>query len=160
MRHIHVLIALSTLMSCAAFSAAQPNTEIRFNRDIRPILAETCFHCHGADPASRKGKLRLDREEGFFADRQNGPTVVRGKPEFSPLYLRITSKDPEEVMPPKEAHKQLKPEEKEKLKLWIAQGAKWEAHWSLIKPEKAAAPAIKTDKWARNPIDNYVLARL
>ena len=161
MKQIQLLILLSFFASCAAFSAAQPSDPISFNRDIRPILAETCFHCHGSDPGSRKGKLRLDREDGFFADRQNGATVVRGNPEKSPLYLRITSKDPEEVMPPpKEAHKNLKPNEVERIKQWIVQGAKWEPHWSLIKPVRPANPAVRAAKWVRNPIDTFVLARL
>jgi len=155
-----VLLLLSLIASRPAFSASPPNQDIRFNRDIRPILAETCFQCHGADPASRKGKLRLDEESGFFKDRQEGPTVVRGNPEKSPLYKRLLSTDPEEMMPPPKSHKVLKPEEKEKIKRWIAQGAKWEAHWSFIKPARSEAPKVKTDKWVANPIDSYVLAKL
>src|SRR5437773_2265122 len=79
---------------------ASVKSSIRFNRDIRPILAENCFHCHGADPAARKAKLRLDREEGFFVKRDDSPTVVRGEAEKSPLYQRIISADADEVMPP------------------------------------------------------------
>ena len=117
-----LLLCLSLLAPRAAFSS-DAKSQIRFNRDIRPILAENCFHCHGADPGSRKGKLRLDREEGFFKDREDGPTVVKGHPEKSPLYKRITNTDPEEVMPPPKERKTLKPEEKELLKRWIAEGA-------------------------------------
>src|SRR5688572_57945 len=104
-RRISLLFALCVLfVSSGLYAAADPKTQIRFNRDIRPILAETCFHCHGPDPGSRKAKLRFDREDGFFGDRQDGPTVVRGKPEASPMYQRLVSKDPEEMMPPPKAH--------------------------------------------------------
>lgn len=160
-RRISLLFALCVLfVASGLYAAADPKTQIRFNRDIRPILAETCFHCHGPDPGSRKAKLRLDREDGFFGDRQDGPTVVRGKPEASPMYQRIVSKDPEEMMPPPKAHHTLKPEEIERVRLWIAQGAQWEPHWSFIKPERPVTQPTKNAKWVRNPIDNYVLAKL
>src|SRR5258708_40032167 len=92
-----VLLSFLRLTSASEGGAAKP---IRFNRDIRPILAENCFHCHGADPGSRKAKLRLDREDGFFGDRKDGPTVVRGKSATSPMYQHVTSDDPDEQMPP------------------------------------------------------------
>ncbi len=149
------------LLSMGGAGSGAPQDEpVRFNRDIRPILSENCFLCHGPDPGSRKGKLRLDREEGFFGQRESGQTVVKGKPEASPLYQHVTSKDPDEVMPPPKSKKTLKPAEKELLKRWIAQGAPWEPHWSLIKPERPALPVVKDEKWARNPIDRFVLARL
>ena len=122
-KHFTILSALC-LLAGAAWGSNDKN-QIRFNRDIRPILAENCFACHGADPAARKAKMRLDREEGFFKAREDGPTVVKGKPEASPLYKRITSTDPEEMMPPPKSHKTLKPAEKELIKKWIAQGAPW-----------------------------------
>src|SRR5450631_834296 len=102
---------------------ADPEDAVRFNRDIRPIIANACFQCHGPDPGGRKAKLRLDREEGFFGAREGGPTVIKGKPDESPLYKRITTKDPEEVMPPPKAHRVLKPVEKDLVRKWIAQGA-------------------------------------
>ncbi|HVR87575.1 MAG TPA: DUF1549 domain-containing protein, partial [Planctomycetota bacterium] len=139
---------------------ADPDDAVRFNRDVRPILANTCFQCHGPDPGGRKAKLRLDREEGFFGAREGGPTVVKGKPETSPLYLRILSKDPEELMPPPKSHKVLKPAEKDVLRRWIAQGAPWEPHWSFIKPERPAPPVVKNEKAARNAVDRFILAKL
>ena len=154
------LLALAGLLATGTAFSADPAPQVRFNRDIRPILADSCFHCHGADPGSRKGKLRLDREEGFFKDRTDGPTVVKGKPEASPLYKRITSADPEEIMPPPKAHKLLKPEEKELLRRWIAEGAQWEPHWSFIKPERTPPPPVKNEAWTHNPIDRYILAKL
>ena len=139
---------------------ADPEDGVRFNRDVRPILANACFQCHGPDPGGRKAKLRFDREDGFFGARDGGPTVVKGNPEKSPLYQRILSKDPEEVMPPPKSHKALKPAEKDLLRRWIAQGAPWEPHWSFIKPERPALPAVKNDRWVRNPVDRFILARL
>jgi hypothetical protein len=157
---MRVISALFLLRLAAGPAAPGSREAVRFNRDVRPILAERCFPCHGPDPGSRKAKLRFDREEGFFGARATGPTVVRGKPDASPLYLRITSDDPEEVMPPPQAKKTLKPEEKELFRRWIAEGAPWEPHWSLIKPERPALPAVRDAKWARSPIDRFILARL
>jgi hypothetical protein len=167
-RHLEVrLPAVLALAALVLFPGrvARPEDDarapVRFNRDIRPILAENCFQCHGPDPGARKAGLRLDREEGFFAAREKtGATVVKGKPEESPLYRRVTHQDPDEVMPPPESHKALKPAEKDLLRRWIAQGAPWEPHWSFIKPERPALPPVRNEKWARNPIDRFVLARL
>ncbi len=131
---------------------------VSFNRDIRPILAETCFHCHGPDPGSRKADLRLDREESFFGKSET--LVVRGRPEASPLYQRISSTDADERMPPPDAHKQLKPEQKELIRRWIAEGAVWQAHWSFIAPMRADLPPVQNESWVRNPIDRFVSAKL
>jgi mono/diheme cytochrome c family protein len=153
--------ALLALVLAAVPAAAGPDEgPVKFNRDVRPILAANCFACHGPDPGSRKAKLRFDREEGFFAERKDGPTVVKGKPEASPFFKRVVAKDPDEVMPPPDSHKELKPREKEILRRWIAQGAPFESHWSLIKPERPGLPAVKNERWVRNPIDRFVLARL
>ena len=149
-----ILLAGLLLGPAASPCPAEPDEALRFNRDIRPILAETCFACHGPDPGSRKAKLRMDREEGLFGAREGGPVVVKGKPESSPLYLRLVSKDPEEVMPPPKSHKVLKPEEKERIGRWIAQGAPWEPHWSFINPERPPLPPVRNEKWVRNPIGN------
>jgi len=157
--HIFPLLLLSCLVF-AADETTQSKGPVRFNRDIRPILAENCFHCHGADPGSRKAKLRLDREEGFFEKRDDGPTVVKGKPELSPLFKRITTHDVEEIMPPPKSEKTLKPDEKDLIKRWIAEGAPWEPHWSFIKPQTPELPVVKDTNWVRNPIDRFVLAKL
>ena len=153
--------ALLALLGIAAPSAANdPEENLRFNRDIRPILANACFQCHGPDPGGRKAKLRFDREEGFFGAREGGPTVVKSDPAKSPLYQRIITKDPDDLMPPPKSHKVLKPEEKEKIRKWIAQGAPWEPHWALIKPARPSLPVVKNAKWVRNPIDAFILARI
>jgi hypothetical protein len=161
-------LLLLALGAAGSESAAQdplgellaPNAELRFNRDIRPILAETCFPCHGPDPASRKAELRFDREEDFFTKRESGFVVVKGKPQESLLYQRILSEDEDERMPPPDAHVQLKPEQQELLRRWIEQGAPWEKHWAFLAPERPTTPQVDHDGWQRNPIDAFVLARM
>jgi hypothetical protein len=133
---------------------------IRFNRDVRPILLENCMACHGFDPSSRKANLRLDLDTGLFGDRKGGRAVVKGDPKGSLLYQRIMTDDEDDVMPPPDSHKKLKPEEKEILRRWIEQGAHWEGHWAFAAPVRPATPAVKDAKWVRNPIDAFVLARL
>src|SRR5262245_40343276 len=107
----------------AAVEPAAP-APLRFNRDIRPILAENCFACHGPDSASRKAGLRLDREADAFAPRKDGVAIVPGDLEKSLVFQRLTSKDPSEVMPPPETKKVLKPEQIDVFRRWIAAGAK------------------------------------
>ena len=148
------------------FSAAFAADGVQFNRDIRPLLADNCFHCHGPDPGTRKAGLRLDTEAGFFAARQDKsgkeepPTIIKGKPDQSPLYQRMLSKDEDEIMPPPETHKTLKPAQIALVRRWIEQGAPWQPHWSLVAPQKQALPKTSDDAWAKNPIDRFVRARL
>lgn len=143
-----------------AASGAPDFGEVRFNRDVRPILAAACFPCHGPDPGSRKAGLRFDREEGLFAGRETGVVVMRGKPGESLLYQRITATDADEVMPPPDAHVQLDPLQKETLRRWIEQGAQWQDHWAFLAPERPEAPRVGNAGWVRNPIDAFVLSRI
>lgn len=152
------------LVSALSLSAAVASVSARigYNESIQPILAENCFQCHGPDSASRKGKLRLDGAAFATQPRENGdrdPAIVPGKPAASMVIERLRSKDPEEVMPPPETHKQLKPAEVALLEQWIAEGAEYQAHWSLIAPTRPAVPTAGTG-WARSPIDAFVAARL
>lgn len=157
---IHSQAAVSSSAPDAK-SPTGPVGELSFNRDIRPILAEKCFFCHGPDPGTRKAELRLDTEAGLFNARKNDPAVVlRGKVSESELVRRITSTDKEEVMPPPKSHKELKPGEVELLQRWIKQGAPWQPHWSFIAPEKAALPAVKNEAWVKTPLDRFILAKL
>ncbi len=140
--------------------AAEP---IDFNRQILPILSDACFRCHGPDAGSRKAKLRLDQREGLFRTREDVTVVVPGKPEASDLYLRISSKEEDEVMPPRESSRQLKPAEIDLLKRWIAAGAPWGTHWAFSAPQRAPLPAIENPKSKienPNPIDAFVRAKL
>src|SRR5215468_10465018 len=124
-----------------------------YNRDIRPILSENCFPCHGADSASRKANLRLDRfEEAILPRKDSQPAIVPGKPEASELVRRITATDPDDIMPPAKTHKVLITEQKDLLRRWIAAGAKYQPHWSLIPPKRPALPEVKNRRWVRNPI--------
>ena len=132
-----------------------PAATIEFNRDIRPILSDNCLACHGPDPGSRKAGLRLDLESGA------GDVVKPGDAAGSELIRRINSADPDEIMPPPDSHKQLTGTQKKLLAAWIKAGAKWEAHWAFITPQRPAVPSPKDDgKWARNPVDRFVLAKL
>jgi len=137
-------------------SASAGEAPIRFNRDIRPILAEMCIACHGPDSASRKADLRLDRRQSALA----AGAIVPGKPGESELVARITSDDPQEIMPPPAAHKTLSNVQRNLLVRWIKSGAEYEPHWSFITPARPALPAVKNAAWCRTPIDRFVLARL
>ena len=121
---------------------------LEYNRDIRPILAENCFACHGPDSAARKGELRLDKREAAVEMRAIDP----GKPEGSELVRRTHSADPKEVMPPAATKKTLTAAQKDLLKRWIASGAEYQPHWSFIPPVRPAPPAVKNAAALRNPI--------
>jgi hypothetical protein len=135
-------------ISCAA--------ELEYNRDIRPILAENCFACHGPDSAARKADLRLDKREAAI---EMG-AITPGDPAASSLIERIFSTDPDVVMPPPAAHKQLTPAQQQTLKRWIEAGAEYQPHWSFIAPQRPAIPVVSRPEWVRNPIDAFVLAKL
>ncbi len=146
----------------AVWAASAAATTVSYNDHIQPILAENCFHCHGPDSGTRKGKLRLDRAEYATVPRgDREPAIVPGKPDVSPIIERILSKDSEEVMPPPDSHKTLKPAEIALLKRWIAEGAQYQEHWSLIAPERPAVPQpVNRNSQIVNPVDAFVLARL
>ncbi|MBL9167829.1 MAG: DUF1553 domain-containing protein [Verrucomicrobiales bacterium] len=155
-------IAATTVMLASSLRSSAAESSIAFNRDVRPILSDNCFACHGPDPGTRKGGLRLDTKEGMY-DRapKREPAVVPGRPADSTLWTRIMTTDPDDVMPPPKSHKELKPEQKAVLKRWIEQGAPWQSHWSLIKPERGTVPTpTKLADRVRNPIDNFVFAKL
>src|SRR5690349_7211617 len=152
---VFALFSAGILMPAAAGAAA-----VEFNRDIRPILSENCFQCHGPDKGKRKANLRLDNEADALADRDGRPALVPGDPGRSLLYRRITAADDEERMPPSKSGKKLNARQVELLRRWIEQRAKWQTHWSLIPPSRPPLPAVRDPSWPRNPIDHFVLARL
>ncbi|HEV3340569.1 MAG TPA: DUF1553 domain-containing protein [Pirellulales bacterium] len=133
---------------------------IDFNRDIRAILADNCFQCHGPDQSQRKADLRLDVQADVLAKRDGGAPVVPGNATASELFRRITSADPDERMPPADSKRRLSPEQIELLKRWIDQGAPWQTHWSLVPPRRPATPQVKESNWLHNPIDAFVLDRI
>ena len=149
----HRLLGLLVLgLAAVAISPALAAEKVAFNRDIRPILAENCFHCHGPDRASRKADLRLDRRE--VAVKME--VITPGKPDESALILRVFSDDPAEMMPPPSAHKKLTAAQKERLRQWIAAGAEYQPLWSFLPIARPPLPAVRNRQWVRNPIDRFV----
>ena len=140
------------IVAAPSVRGAEPD----FNRDVRPILAARCFKCHGPDDKARKAGLRLDRRE----DALKAGAFVPGKPDESSLVKRIHSGDPDEVMPPPAIKNPLTIREKQILRAWVAGGAKYDQHWAFVAPRKSPLPVVKNAAWVRNPIDNFVLARL
>ncbi len=156
------LIGIWIVAACALdLMAANSVPPVEYNREVRPILAENCFSCHGVDSASRKAKLRLDTFDEATAKRgDDAVAIVPGNVEASEVIKRIFAESEDDIMPPPESHKTLTPQQKEILKRWIAEGAKFQPHWSFIAPVKAPLPQVKNAKWVRNPIDQFILARL
>jgi len=134
--------------------AEAPGEELRFNRDVRPILSQKCFVCHGPDEERREADLRLDEREGIEA------VFWPGSLEDSEAWRRITSDDPDEQMPPPDSRLALTGAEKATLKKWIEQGAKWQGHWAFIPPRRPDVPEVQHAERVNNPIDAFILARL
>jgi hypothetical protein len=152
MRRITCIVAVVFLGVPALRADAQPE----YNRDIRPILSENCFACHGPDSASRKAKLRLDQRDAAI----KAEAIVPGHPDKSALIQRICAVDPTEIMPPAKTLKKLSGAQKDLLKRWIAAGAEYQSHWSFIAAKRPPVPGVKNVKWVRNPIDSFILAKL
>ena len=127
---------LAIALAASVARAGEVPTTVDFNRDIRPILSESCYPCHGPDPNKRKADLRLDTREGAFRDLGGYAAVVPGKPDESELYRRITAEDDLERMPPRTFAHPLSKTRVEILRRWIEQGADWKEHWSYIKPAR------------------------
>jgi hypothetical protein len=140
--------------------AAEPPAVVEFNRDIRPILSDNCFRCHGPDKAKRKADLRLDTEAGALADLGGTRAIVPGEPGKSELIRRITAADAQERMPPTKAGRPLTDQQIHLLRRWIEQGAKWQPHWSFLPPKRRPPPHGPNTAWVRNAIDAFVLERL
>ena len=152
----HVLLVMFIVVVAALIVFEQPSqtqTKIDFNRDIRPILSDKCFVCHGPDATAKKLKR-------FDSEATAASVIVPGNPEQSRLIKRITHKDEAMRMPPVDSGRSLTPKEIELLTEWIRQGAKWQSHWAFIPPTRPTLPAVKNKAWVKNPIDYFVLARL
>ncbi len=146
-RNLWLCVALSI---SSTITAAEP---LSFNRDIRPILSDNCFACHGFDPKHREGGLRLDTFEGATADRDGARGIVPGKPAQSDIWERITSHDPDVMMPPPKANKHLTDAQRDLIKRWIEQGAPYERHWSFEAPKR-------NEQVSGHPIDYFIQADL
>jgi mono/diheme cytochrome c family protein len=147
---------VSALVFGLALAAARAEADdaVDYQRDIRPLLSNHCYKCHG--PALQEGGLRLDSR----ARATKRKVVVAGQPAASKMIQRVLATDDDERMPPPEAGERLKPAQVALLKKWIAQGAEYTPHWAFIKPKQAPLPACKDARWPRNPIDHFILARL
>ena len=146
--------------SKASLGATKPRP-LNFAREVRPILSDNCFACHGPDDNARKAGLRLDTKDGAFAPlKSGGRTIVPGNPDESELVFRIESDDSELQMPPKNSGKQLTAEQVAVLRRWVEQGASWSAHWAFEPPRLPGLPAVKNSGWPVNAIDRFILARI
>ncbi len=137
--------------------------KVDFNFHVRPILSDKCFACHGPDANARQADLRLDTEEGAFTplkDYENQFPFVKGKPEASIAFLKMTTSDTAEMMPPPEFNVHLNDYEIQVIEKWIKQGAEYKQHWAFIPPEKAELPKVKDEDWVKNEIDYFVLDKL
>jgi hypothetical protein len=153
--------ALAFLATPAGAAEKDLPATIEYNRDVRPILSDACYHCHGPDAARRKAGLRLDTEAGAFANLGGGTrAVVPGDPGRSEMIRRITSAEDEERMPPAKSGRKLTPRQVEILRRWVARGAKWQKHWAFLPPVRPPLPSVKDAKWVRNGIDFFILDRL
>lgn len=142
--------ALAASLFAASVAFAAPAKKVDYNRDIRPILSDNCFFCHGPDEKKREAKLRLDVREEAIAKK----AFIPGKPDASELVKRIFTKDPDDLMPPPDSHKKLTAAQKDLFKRWIAEGAEYQTHWAYVAPKRPAVPAGK------NGVDHLVQARL
>ena len=133
---------------------------VDYNRDIRPLLSNTCYKCHGPDEAERKAGLRLDLKDEAFKTLESGTAaLVSGKLDESELYRRLVTADESEKMPPKSSGKTLTAEQIALFKAWIEQGAEWREHWSFVTPTRPVFPQV-SDAGVKNPIDAFIRERL
>ena len=159
-------LLLSALLGAvtAANLAAGPKGPVAggvdFSREVRPILSDKCFNCHGPDEGQRQGKLRLDTKEGAFADRGGYQVIVPGDAAASRLYQRISHEQAIARMPPPSFDRKPSEQEIETIRRWIDEGAEWEAHWAFGTLQRPQPPAVNSKTWTRNEIDDFVLARL
>jgi hypothetical protein len=151
-----VLILVWTFLPEAS-AYNQANKPVDFNREIRPILSDNCFTCHGPDDKQRMARLRFDTREGAF---EKAGVIIPGDAAKSKLIQRIATKDPEMLMPPTYSGHKLTDKQIDLLRRWVDEGAKWETHWAYRALQHAEPPNVKTPSWVRNPIDNFILARL
>ena len=156
-----VVPLLSRTLLTLIFSASSGTAQnISFNRDVLPILSDACFTCHGPDSETREANLRLDVDKEAKANRDGFPAIASGNPDESELVFRILNEDPDEIMPPPDAHRQLTDSERQTLQKWIKEGARWENHWAFIKPLSPPLPKPSNSEWPENPIDHFILHTL
>jgi len=156
-------LLFTVLVAASASLALAGSEKVSYDRDVKPLLSDTCFRCHGPDIANNKPSrdpLRLDILEAATADRNGTVPIVPGNSEASEIIARIFSDDKDELMPPPDSHLVLTDTQKETLRRWVDEGAVYEKHWSFVPPEKVAPPVVSHKDWPKTPIDYFVLARL
>ncbi|MEE2948434.1 MAG: DUF1553 domain-containing protein [Verrucomicrobiota bacterium] len=158
----HMLTVATLLASLLSPLIADDENRIEFNRDIRPILSDNCFQCHGPDAKHRKAGLRLDTENGAFRNEGGVRPFVAGKLGESEAYRRITTNEPDNLMPPPDSGRSLTDAEQDSIRRWIEQGAEWQRHWAFIPPKRTALPLGQAlgQEQPRNAIDHFILAKL
>ena len=158
-----VFIILLGLLQCIALAEENHSDAVNavsYNRDIRPLISDNCFACHGPDQAKREAGLRLDLGEAAAKNSDGEAVIVPGQPDSSELFRRITASDLDERMPPQDSGHALKEPDIALIRRWIEQGGKYEAHWSFISPRRPRLPQLDDDQLADNPIDYFILSRL
>lgn len=161
----HHLISHLGLLGLLLFGLVTPvpaQERVSFNRDIRPILSDRCFICHGPDALAREADLRFDQEDSAKSPRGGGPhaAIVPGDPESSEMLVRMLESDPDLQMPPPDSNLSVSDREIQLVKRWIEEGAAWEKHWSLIAPSPPEVPSVSDASWPVNSIDQFILKRL
>jgi len=136
------------------------DSDLSFSADIRPLLSKYCISCHGPDKAKRKADLRLDVPESAFADLGGYAAIIPGKPEESEIYLRMVTKEKDDIMPPPDAKNPMSREDIEKLKQWIAEGAPFEDHWAFSAPVRKPVPKVPNQDWSKHPIDAFLFEKM
>ncbi len=161
MIRIRIAVSIASLtLSYGLAASAVAADPIDFNRDIRPILSDNCFQCHGPDQKARQSKLRLDTREGLFRKQGDNRVIVPGNPTASELVRRVTATLADERMPPPDSNRKLTKQQIEQLRKWVASGAEWQQHWAFQTPKRLELPKVKNEAWPRNAIDRFILARL
>jgi hypothetical protein len=158
---IPLFVAVGVAAAGPFVAGAGPTQHVNYSRDIRPILSNSCYKCHGPDERQRKAGLRLDTKEGAFAKLESGEAaIVPGSSAKSEILRRLLSHDSDVKMPPPDSGKAITVEQIELIKQWINEGAQFHPHWSFVPPRHLPAPSINSSQAARNPIDRFVISRL
>ena len=154
-----ILLSVVALASSLA-GGARAEESIDFDRDIRPILSDNCYPCHGPDSQTRKGKLRLDTKDGAFAVRRGEAAIVPGKSGESKVIARILTDDEDDLMPPPDSGRSLTVKQKALLRRWVDGGAIWDEHWAFRSAKRPELPQVKQKDWSRGAIDRFILAKI
>lgn len=156
----HFAAVLASVCFCLCSSVAAIADEVDFNRDVRPILANCCYECHGPDEDSREADLRLDEEDALFDVSREPSLIVPNQPDRSELFRRLVNEDADLVMPPANAHRKPTRKQIQTIRNWIAQGAQFKKHWAFVAPQRPKLPAVSNNDWCNNEVDQFILAKL